>query len=373
MNCCLSRPHGKQTEAIDLGSGTSAQEHQPILSRLTCCDGAMVLEGDDVWFDAEDGGVVMRPLLPDIRLPDVTEMIDAGVPAGDVEGVSRLAATVGGSGPEPLCDPLTLLRFYLSNNRNVDAAAAMHRDTLQWRAQFAIGKVMALHGCGEDYTQDGSRSHKHGIDEWKWERRLVTREAVLTARHAFFGRLRQLNPLDGAPILVWTIGRADVAALEPEGLIDAFKRALVSHLEDTLQCVRALSLRERRLVHARIVIDVDGISISKLRYVRVVKEIAAFAFLYFPEVLSTVAIVRAPRMFTHIWRVISSVLPGMDQKVTILGTDFEEGLLKSGIPLALLPQFLGGQASDDEVCRAEPVPPGIGLTLADPPCFFHLN
>merc|ERR1711957_526200 len=58
---------------------------------------------------------------------------------------------------------------------------------------------------------------------------------------------------------------------------------------------------------------------------------------------------------------------GTRQKFLILGEDFVQDLqLHSGLDVAILPCFLGGQASDTEVCAARDVPHGLGATLPVP-------
>ena len=59
----------------------------------------------------------------------------AGVPAGAVEGVLEVAMRLGARRgfPEPLLDPLTLLRFYNSRDGNADDAVAMWEAATAWR------------------------------------------------------------------------------------------------------------------------------------------------------------------------------------------------------------------------------------------------
>eukprot|EP00931_Biecheleriopsis_adriatica_P058615 TRINITY_DN34934_c0_g1_i2.p1 TRINITY_DN34934_c0_g1~~TRINITY_DN34934_c0_g1_i2.p1 ORF type:complete len:354 (+),score=46.16 TRINITY_DN34934_c0_g1_i2:40-1101(+) len=316
---------------------------------------------DDTWFDAESGDECWDELTASVEA--------AGVPracAGDVARLSRSLSLEKGT--EPLCDPLTLYRFYLARDCDVVRAADMHRQTVRWREDYRVAKIMAHHGRGEDYADDGSPSFKRGIDRWDWERSPVSLEAELTRRHAFFGRLREPDPMGGGPILVWRVGRADASALITENLLEPFKRALVSHLEDTLQFARAASMKRRRLVYAKVIIDVDGINLSILRQAWVIKNMLAFSIAYYPEVIHSVTIVRSPWVFTSIWRALHPLLDArMRQKFRVLGPDFASELKEhSGLDLSLLPKFLGGEASDDEVCSAKPVPRGTGQSLETP-------
>jgi len=292
------------------------------------------------------------------------------VPEELVNAVARLSQALGYDilQKEPLCDPLTLLRFYLAKAGSVQAAAAMHRAAMTWRSDYQVAKVMAHHGVGEQYDDESSSpSHNRNLKHWEWQRSPVSQEAEMAMRHCFFGRLRQTDPQGGGPVIVWKIGKADVAALDRRSVLQGFKRALVSHLEDALQFARAASFREKRLVNARVVIDVDSLSLSVLKYAWVVKKMVGFSAKYYPELLWSVTIVRAPAFFSFFWSAISLVLdPEMKRKFTVLGRNFEEGLRKhSGLDAAMLPAFLGGRASDSEVCAAEPVPQGLEMPGVD--------
>jgi len=290
-------------------------------------------------------------------------MVAAGVPSDVAESVARLAAAVDAAGVEPLCDPLTLLRFLRARDGSIDAAASMYIQTKKWRAEYSMGSVMAMHGEGEEYDDSGSPAHLHGEMEWRWRRRSATPESLLTARYAFWGRLSE-SAVDGAPI-IGRLGQADTQGFFREDLVEILRRALVAHLEDTLQCARVASLRKGRLIRAHAIIDAEGLGLSMLRHVSFVKDSLKFAMSYYPESLSSVTVVRAPPIAAGLWRAISPLLPpGMRGKFRILGEDFEAGLLEhSGIQIAMLPRFLGGEGSDSDVCATEAVPVGIGASL----------
>eukprot|EP00415_Alexandrium_ostenfeldii_P002461 UN2461 len=96
-----------------------------------------------------------------------------------------------------------------------------------------------------------------------------------------------------------------------------------------------------------------------------VKRLLALGKAYFPEVNASVTVVRAPKMMAQIWTMVEPFLtPVMRAKVCILGDDFEAGLgAHSGLELGALPAFLGGRASDGDICAAMPVPKGAGVAL----------
>jgi len=107
-----------------------------------------------------------RPSSSDSLPPKYTlEILEAaGVPTADeracvLELAQRLGCVPGQV--EPLCDPLTLLRFCRSRDLVLDDALHMYRETMAWRAQFGLGEagvpagvpgVMGAFGQGAQYA-----------------------------------------------------------------------------------------------------------------------------------------------------------------------------------------------------------------------------
>lgn len=314
-------------------------------------------EYDSIFYDAVDG------------LHTKAATLEAGVPPEAADDVVQLAVLVSAHAVEPMSDPLTLLRFYISCNGIVEDAARMYRNSVKWRCDYALGKVMALHGSGEAYCADGSPAHSNGETEWHWARTRVTFEAETFHRHGFYGRLQVLNHAkdEGGPILVWRIGQADIGMLDHEEALTACKRGLAAHLEDCFQCSRSASLKYKRLVLSRLVLDCHGLQLATaLRYSSHVKELVECSIQY-PEAVKSITVVRAPKTITAVWRFLSRLLkPAMRAKFEILGDDFAEGLkAHSGLHVDVLPRFLGGKAKDDEVCSAEKVSPAALKAFLD--------
>lgn len=290
------------------------------------------------------------------------EILAAGVPADQAVDIASLAEVVNAVGIEPCCDPLTLLRFYIAREGNVANAASMYRTFMEWRFDYGIGLVMNLHGRGEHYDDIISPTREKDL-VWRWERSdQVSWEAVVTQQYAFFGKLRKPNPVDAAPILVWRAGIADIAALKRENLTDGLQRALLAHLEDAFQTLRAVSAQQQRLIHMHVIIDVEGLGLTFLRHIMNLQPIFDIGFTHLPEMVKTVTLLRAPRLFTQFWRLLQAIVPPATlRKFRVLGADFEEGLKEhTGLEVAQLPKFLGGNVSDNETCFAKTLPLGVG-------------
>lgn len=281
-------------------------------------------------------------------------LVDLGVPTSEAAGVAALAEAVAAEGPEPLADPLTLLRFYRARGRDVEAAAGMYNATLAWRSSFSIPLVMDAYGEPGHYKPDSGRATDPAT--WTWVCAPRTPQSQLAMRHAFFGRI--CTHMADEPILVWRAGSADYKGIVREDMVDLMIQAFVVHLEDALQASRAASLRKGELVRARLIIDCDGFGFDNARYIPILRRIISLGKSYFPEVTASVTVVRAPAFLATFYGLIRPFLPKLLQdKVCILGKNFASGLQKhTGLDVAMLPLFLGGSSTEIGMAEALPVP-----------------
>ena len=136
--------------------------------------------------------------------------------------------------------------------------------------------------------------------------------------------------------------------------------AFVSHLEDILQAGRAASFQRKKLVRARLIIDGTGLGISTLAHLKLIKSITSMGKAYFPEVTASATIVNAPWFFAKIYSVVSPLLTEvMRRKVSILAENFDLGLeAHSGLRRSDLPEFLGGDVSNEQCPEPSRVPRG---------------
>lgn len=302
---------------------------------------------------------------PAVAPKSVEEVLAAGVPPSSASAIASLTTAIGCQGCEPLCDPLTLLRFYNARDQDVEAAAAMHAETVAWRAEYSIHDIMSAFGDAGEYTKDGARATD--VASWNWRRNPSSPEAREAIRFAFFGRLRATGS-DGAPILVWRAGVADYAGFVREGLVDLLTKAWVVHIEDALQAARAASLQSGRLVRARLVVDARGFGLSSLRYLPILRQIISLGKANFPEVTASITVIRAPSAIATLYRLVKPLLtPLMQAKICILGNDFQAGLKEHAeLDLHMLPPSLGGSRDDcneSDLGGAEAVPVGAGASL----------
>ncbi|GMI29965.1 hypothetical protein TeGR_g2649 [Tetraparma gracilis] len=201
------------------------------------------------------------------------EAVAAGVPQEDSELVSQLAARLGldatKNALEPMSDPTTLLRFLNARDKDLDKACTMYTETMAWRGSSGLAKKMNDHGTIPDlYGADGMQ--KTDLSSWAWKRATSTPDAALVQRFGFFGRLGRLGPDDEA-IIIWRLGAADLKTTghHEDKILEAFN----AHMEDCMQVGRAASLKHKKLVRSRLVIDLNGIGLSAIPYLSVIRKI----------------------------------------------------------------------------------------------------
>ena len=319
--------------------------------------------------------------LPEERTPSL-----AGIPAEHVAGVrdlqKRLAPFIKEEGEAALSEPLMLLRFLFARECDPQKAAAMWRATHAWR-RLHVPRALAELGSFEN------PDHKPLDDaprrgEWTWRRSAVADVKTVRGRIAQNAGTssihRDVLADDGGVTTVSRTGRLDMAGLAREHALDPVLMFQASMLEDVLQTVRAASQREKRLVRAHAIFDLDGLSvIATLRHVRKFgPPAAAVAQRYFPEVNASTTVINSPRGVETLWGIVSLWLDqAMRDKVSFRGRHFAKALRDharlDADAVKRLPAALGGEASNDLLM---PCPPFSKHDRADldacgEPAFVH--
>ena len=323
---------------------------------------------------------------PEVPAIEPTTPSLAGVPAEHVAGVrelqKRLAPFIKEEGEAALSEPLMLLRFLLARECDPQKAAAMWRATHAWR-RLHVPRALAELGSFEN------PDHKPLDDaprrgEWTWRRSAVAEVKTVRGRIAQNAGTssihRDVLADDGGVTTVSRTGRLDMAGLAREHALDPVLMFQASMLEDVLQTVRAASQREKRLVRAHTIFDLDGLSvIATLRYVRKFgPPAAAVAQRYFPEVNSSTTVINSPRGVETLWGIVSLWLDqAMRDKVSFRGRHFAKALRDharlDADAVSRLPKLLGGEASNDLLM---PCPPfskhdRADLAACGEPVFVH--
>ena len=257
--------------------------------------------------------------------------------AAEVESWNAAAAAEGAA----LLDDFTLHRFLLARPESVEAALGMVRTASEWRAERNISRLHAeLRPTAEPATSERAR---------------------LVQRHFYAGRGGVTR--DGSPFFIERLGRADLSgyARNP-ALLALMLDAYAAYLEDVFRSVREASARRGTLVRAIIVVDASGASLSTLRHIGIIKQVASIGPPHFPEGSSRVLIINAPRILAIIWGAISPLLPARTRaKVCFHAEGTTAAALDEIIDAPELPAFLGGVRPDAQcaVPEAQPVPEAV--------------
>mmetsp|Transcript_19382 Transcript_19382/g.39411 ORF Transcript_19382/g.39411 Transcript_19382/m.39411 type:complete len:127 (-) Transcript_19382:2-382(-) len=116
-------------------------------------------------------------------------------------------------------------------------------------------------------------------DDLPWRCSPRSERAALADHHFCVGRAAGLTK-SGRPLVVAHAGAFDFSGVSREGLEDLLTNQFVFVLEDVMQAGHALSLRRKELVLGVIVADIEGLSLSVLRHLGLLRELARIAKQY---------------------------------------------------------------------------------------------
>lgn len=276
----------------------------------------------------------------------------------------------------------TLYRFLVSRDFDLDQAEAMFREAVQWRTASGIRRELDAWRAGRAALVSegavGGGPRRGGLDALAArsssssgnatgavaDLERAAREAALADTHfyatAHFGEV----PGTGEPVNVELLGRLDVAGVKRvPGMSALVVKAYLLHLEETFQATREASLRRGGFVRCRVVVDAAGLGLGSAKdAVQLLQTVASIGQRYYPELVHSIAVVRAPLVFTAVWAAARWILsPRVQAKVQVLGGNFLDELEAAGVPRETLPRLLGGTADDAGLRIPRPVPKHVDL------------
>ena len=214
--------------------------------------------------------------------------IDAGVPASAVVALrarcrDALAKPEGAS----LDDIWTLSRFLKARNGDLEDAEEMLRGRVAW-----VEKVGLMQTVREWKSivagRGGALSCASGsaLSEADFAQR-----AVAAHRCAYGGLLNDLIA-DGSPVMVERLAKCDFAGIAREGpgFLSLMLTAYAVYLESVVERVTAESRRQRRLVKAVCVVDMEQYGLSHLWHINTFKPFTSIGPTYYPEFTTRVLI-----------------------------------------------------------------------------------
>jgi len=213
-------------------------------------------------------------------------------------------------------DDGTLLRFIAARG-TVKESAVMFSETMVWRETVDVPEI--------------HRSHTNPTDP-----------AIVKAMETWYGLV--LTGVDsrsnsGGPVMIELIGSVDLAGVAKHDLGPALCDCYIHYLETTWLAVRrGEGGRQKSLV----IVDLFGGTFDQLRYISIIKHLAAIGSARYPEVVETIALCRGPWAVSAAWKILSPLLPAATRaKVKILGPDYLERL-RALAPERVIPSSMGG-------------------------------
>mmetsp|Transcript_39424 Transcript_39424/g.77557 ORF Transcript_39424/g.77557 Transcript_39424/m.77557 type:complete len:287 (-) Transcript_39424:264-1124(-) len=224
-------------------------------------------------------------------------------------------------------DNSTLWRYCQAHAFDLNQAQDMFTHSMVWKEEVGIEKLF------DDFSGRQRGSYSVG-------------------QNAFYGGILDSCTVQGGPVLIERLGKLDVAGLSAnEAVQKDCIAAYTGYLEDAWRRVRKAGKKIRGLI----VVDLQGLSMSLLWHISLIKKITSIGPPNYPEITMRVCIVRAPTIFSMIWKAVVPFLPSRTKdKVKVLGnseylaelSEYIEGGEES------IPDFLGGKLTDHSICPA---------------------
>lgn len=212
-----------------------------------------------------------------------------------------------------------LLRFLRARDYDVDRAATMFLDMLQWRQEARVD---------------------HILDEFTF----TEREEFLS----IFPQGYHKTDKQGHPVYIQHLGRVDLTRIRE---VTTEERMLKYHVQEWERCMKHIfpicsKLHNRQIDSTFAVIDVKGVGFYHLtkEVRRVLATIMKIDSDNYPETLFHTCIINAPTAFRAIWAVIKPMLNKRTQgKIEVCPKDFMS-VLRHWIDEDAIPEYLGGMS-----------------------------
>lgn len=212
-----------------------------------------------------------------------------------------------------------LLRFLRAREYDVDRAATMFLDMLQWRQE---GRV------------------DHILEEFHF----TEREEFLS----IFPQGYHKTDKQGHPVYIQHLGRVDLTRIRE---VTTEERMLKYHVQEWERCMKYIfpicsKLHNRQIDSTFAVIDVKGVGFYHMtkEVRRVLATITKTDSDNYPETLFHTCIINAPTAFRAIWAVVKPLLNKRTQgKIEVCPKDYMP-VLRNWIDEDSIPEYLGGKS-----------------------------
>jgi len=214
----------------------------------------------------------------------------------------------------------TLLRFLRARDFNIEKARELLSNSLIWRKKNQVDKMMSNYQAPhviKDYFPGGW----HHTDK------------------------------DGHPLYLLRLGQMDVKGLVKSVGEDGLLKHTLHICEEGLNlCEEATQNLGRPISTWTMLVDLEGLNMRHLWRpgIRTLLKVIEIVEANYPETMSFVLIIRAPRVFPILWTLVSTFIDENTRQKFLFygGNDYQdEGGLIDYMPKEFIPDFLGGECT----------------------------
>ncbi|XP_012563299.1 SEC14-like protein 5 [Hydra vulgaris] len=210
-----------------------------------------------------------------------------------------------------------MLRFLRARDVNLDKAFEMLKNSLHWRRTHHVDTI---------------------LDTWKPPDQLLE----------YYPGGWHYNDKEGRPVYIVRLGTMDFKGLLKTVGEDGFVKHVVSINEEGLKkCREATEIYAKPITNWTLIIDLEGLSMRHLWRpgVRAVLRIIEVVQANYPETMSRLLIIRAPKVFVVLWTLLYPFIDENSRKKFLIytGDDYQgPGGLEDYLMKEYIPNFLGG-------------------------------
>ncbi|XP_042862265.1 SEC14-like protein 1 isoform X2 [Penaeus japonicus] len=227
-----------------------------------------------------------------------------------------------------------LLRFLRARDFNIEKAREMLSHSLIWRKKNQIDKIMneyQINQVVKDYFPGG----------WHHQDK------------------------EGRPLYLLRLGQMDVKGLVKSVGEEGLLKHTLHICEEGLRLTEeATASQGQPITNWTLLVDLEGLNMRHLWRpgIRTLLKIIEIVEANYPETMSRVLIIRAPRVFPILWTLVSTFIDDNTRSKFLFygGNDYQgPGGLVDYMPKENIPDFLGGECKRSTLSRLGPVPESL--------------
>ncbi|CAL1296152.1 unnamed protein product [Larinioides sclopetarius] len=239
------------------------------------------------------------------------------------EAVEEISRRISKDLPRKIYDEAFMYyRFLKARDFDVDAAEQMVRQSLQWRKENNVDKILTDYKLPE-ILQTFFKNVLFGYDK------------------------------EGCPIYYMPVGKHDVRGLHMSARYPDIEKAIVRLAEEAEKILDKQSKKLNKCVEGLVnIYDMDGLTFGTATYKKGIETVIKLLKMQqdnYPERMKAFYIINASSLFTMPFNIVKSFLNSrMLSKFHVYGTEEWKEVLLESIDADQLPVFLGGTRTDPD-------------------------